>query len=173
MLEWVRNTPAFRMHLTVFCVIIRNVWWDISNSYMARGIDLVVVLKYTFFQLTSNVEKISVRLTRFRRSYINRPAIVLTNHTSLTPAVSFDLFIDNYFTSFRLFVCLPALELTTFEQRALLCLKWPRFFFCSCFFLMVVYLRNLFFLNICLARMLLTPRWVSRQKDDKMWNSYP
>ena len=37
MLEFVRNTPAFRMHLTMFCVIITNVWWDISNSYMARG----------------------------------------------------------------------------------------------------------------------------------------
>ena len=35
----------------------------------------------------------------------------------LTPTVSFDLFMDNYFTSFRLFVCLPTLELTTFEQE--------------------------------------------------------
>ena len=34
----------------------------------------------------------------------------------LTPTVSFDLSMDNYFTSFRLFVCLPNLELTTFEQ---------------------------------------------------------
>ena len=35
----------------------------------------------------------------------------------LTPTVSFDLSMDNYFTSFRLFVCLPTLELTTFEQE--------------------------------------------------------
>ena len=35
----------------------------------------------------------------------------------LTPAVSFDLCMDNYFTSFRLFVCLPTLLLTTFEQE--------------------------------------------------------
>ena len=35
----------------------------------------------------------------------------------LTPTVSFDLFLDNYFTSFRLFVCWPTLELTTFEQE--------------------------------------------------------
>ena len=34
----------------------------------------------------------------------------------LAPTVSFDLFMDNYFTSFRLFVCLPTLELTTCEQ---------------------------------------------------------
>ena len=35
----------------------------------------------------------------------------------LTPTVSFDLFVDNYFTCFRLFVCLPILELTTFKQE--------------------------------------------------------
>ena len=34
----------------------------------------------------------------------------------LTPTVSFYLFMDNYCTSFRLFVCLPTLELTTCEQ---------------------------------------------------------
>ena len=35
----------------------------------------------------------------------------------LTPTVSFNLSMDNYFTSFRLFVCLPTLELTTFKQE--------------------------------------------------------
>ena len=35
----------------------------------------------------------------------------------LTATVSFDLFMDNYLTSFRLFVCLPTLELKTFEQE--------------------------------------------------------
>ena len=35
----------------------------------------------------------------------------------LAPTVSFDLFMDNYFTSFGLFVSLPTLELTTFEQE--------------------------------------------------------
>ena len=35
---------------------------------------------------------------------------------------------------------------------------------------MIVYLQNIFLLNTLLARMLLTPRWVSRQKDEKMWN---
>ena len=37
MLEEVLNTPAFRFHLTMFCVIITNVRWDILNSYVARG----------------------------------------------------------------------------------------------------------------------------------------
>ena len=34
----------------------------------------------------------------------------------LIATVSFDLFLDNYFTSFRVFICLPTLELTTIEQ---------------------------------------------------------
>ena len=35
----------------------------------------------------------------------------------LIPIVSFDLIMDNYFASFRIFICLPTLELTTFEQE--------------------------------------------------------
>ena len=34
-----------------------------------------------------------------------------------TPTVSFYLFMDNYFTSICLFICLPTLKLTTFEQE--------------------------------------------------------
>ena len=43
--------------------------------------------------------------------------VVLRLMECLAPTVSFDLFMDNYFISFRLFVCLPALELTTYEQE--------------------------------------------------------
>ena len=35
----------------------------------------------------------------------------------LPPAVSFDLFIDNYFTSFRLFVLLTQLEVNNIRSR--------------------------------------------------------
>ena len=35
----------------------------------------------------------------------------------LTPTGSFDLFMDNYFTSFRLFVHLSTLKLTTLKQE--------------------------------------------------------
>ena len=35
----------------------------------------------------------------------------------LTPTASFDLSMDNYFTSFRYFVYLSTLELTTFKQE--------------------------------------------------------
>ena len=46
------------------------------------GIDLVVAFEYTFFQLCHNAEQISVRLAGFRRSYVKRPAVVLTSNTS-------------------------------------------------------------------------------------------
>ena len=42
--------------------------------------------------------------------------IVLWLMECLALTVSFDLFMDNYCTSFRLFDCLPILELTTCEQ---------------------------------------------------------
>ena len=45
---------------------------------------MVAAIEYTFFQLCSNIEQISVRLARFRRSYVKRPAIVLTSYTSYT-----------------------------------------------------------------------------------------
>ena len=66
---WPRSDPFF---------------WQNPCSGCNSGIDLVVALEYTFFQLCSNVEQISVRLARFRRSYVKRPAIVLTSHTSYT-----------------------------------------------------------------------------------------
>ena len=44
--------------------------------------------------------------------------VVLWLMERLTRTVRFGLFMDNYFTSFRLFVCLSLLlELTTFEQE--------------------------------------------------------
>ena len=66
---WPRSDPFF---------------WQNPCSGCNSGIDLVVVLEYTFFQLCSNVEQISVRLARFRRRYVKCPAIVLTSHTSYT-----------------------------------------------------------------------------------------
>ena len=44
--------------------------------------------------------------------------IVLRFMKCLTPTLSFNLFTDNYLISFRLFVCLPTLELATFKQEA-------------------------------------------------------
>ena len=46
-----------------------------------------------------------------------RDNVVLRLMECFTPTVSFDLLMDNYFTSFRLFVCLPTLELTTFKHE--------------------------------------------------------
>ena len=53
-----------------------------ENSGCNSGIDLVFTVEYTFFQLCSNVEQISVSLARFRRSYVKRPLVVLTSPTS-------------------------------------------------------------------------------------------
>ena len=55
----------------------------------------------------------SLRFTRFRRSYVNHPAVVLTNHCQ----------------SYTVFLL---------DVR---CSKWPWSFFCSCFFPMIVHLR--------------------------------
>ena len=54
-----------------------------------------------------------LRFTRFRRSYVNHPAVVLTNHCQ----------------SYTVFLL---------DVR---CSKWPWSFFCSCFFPMIVHLR--------------------------------
>ena len=101
----------------------------------------LLLLNMLFFQLCSNAEQISVRLARFRRSYVKLPAVILTSKTSYT-AFLLDLHCD--------------------VQSG----HVP--FFCSCLFPMIMYLRNLFLLNTLLTRMLLAPRWVSRQKDEKM-----
>ena len=37
MLKGVLSISVFRLHLVMFCAIITNIWWAISNSYMARG----------------------------------------------------------------------------------------------------------------------------------------
>ena len=43
--------------------------------------------------------------------------VVLRLMECLAPTVSFNLFMDNYFTFFRLFVCSPTWVLTTYEQE--------------------------------------------------------
>ena len=63
--NWSRSGP--------FC------WQNPCSGYNS-GFDMVVVLEYTFFQLCCNIERKFFRFTRFIRSYVNHPAIVLTNH---------------------------------------------------------------------------------------------
>ena len=45
-----------------------------------RGFDLVVVLENNFFQLCYYNPRKFLRFTRFIRSYVNHPAVVLINH---------------------------------------------------------------------------------------------
>ena len=54
-----------------------------------------------------------------------------------------------------------------FVQHRTNFLGWPRSLFCSCLFPKVEHLRNLFWLSRPVVQMLLTPRWVRRQKDVK------
>ena len=79
-------------------------------------------------------------LKRFRKNYVNRSDVVLTNHTS--------------YIAFLLDV-----------RCAVQCGHVP--FFSSCLYPMLEHLRNLFLLSTPVPRMLLTPRWVSRRKDVK------
>ena len=68
-----------------FCVWLRSdpFFWQNWCSGHNSGIDLVVALKYTFFQLCSNAEQIFLRLARYRRSSVKHP-VNLTSQTSYT-----------------------------------------------------------------------------------------
>ena len=94
---------------------------------------LLLLLNVLFFNFVPTPSK-SIRFTRFRRSYINCTAVVLTNHCQS-------------YTAFLL------------DVR---CSKLTRSFFCSCLSPMIVHLRYLFLLSTRVARMLLTLRWISR-----------
>ena len=96
--------------------------WQNPCSGSNSGTDLVVTLEYIFYNFVLPPNK-PVRLTRFRRSYVNYTAVVLTNH------------FQNY-TAFLLDVC---------------CSLWPRSFFCSWLCPMLVHLRSLFLLSTSVA----------------------
>ena len=213
------NTPVLKLHLIMFCAIITNIWWDIPNSYLARGwfvflwifhkncsysisskswrrqrliafvlanaiqyprtlknniyhsnkrgpslffysdtnsvlshvlvhsvdknhnldvtveLILLLLLNILYFNFVPTPNK-SLRSVSFRRSYVNSPAVILTNHC----------------------------QSSTFLLDVR-CSKWLRSFFWSCLSLIIVHLRNVVLLSKPVARMLLTPRWVSRRKD--------
>ena len=79
----------------------------------------------------------SLRFTRFRRSNVNRTAVVLTNHCQSYIAFLLDVF----------------------------CSKWPCSFFYSCLSPMIAHSLNVFLLSTRAALILLIARWVSRRKD--------
>ena len=69
---------------------------------------------------------------------------------------------------FRRFVVVPTtVKVILLFLRHVRCWKWPRSFFCSCLSPMIVHLGNLFLLSTPVARMLLTPRWLSRRRHVK------
>ena len=85
------------------------------NSFWNSGIDLVFALEYAFFQLCSSAKQISVRLARFRGSYVKCTAVILTSDAS--------------YTVFLLDVCCVV--------------QSGQITFCSCLSPMIVYLHNL------------------------------
>ena len=95
----------------------------------------LLLLNIFSFNFVSTSNK-SLSITRFRRSYVNRTAVVLTNHCQSYTAFLFD-------------VC---------------CSKWSHSFFCSSLPAMIVHLDKLFLLSTRVAWMLLISRWVSRRK---------
>ena len=114
-------------------------WWQNPCCGYNSGTDLVVALEYIFFNFVPTTSK-SLQFTRFRKSYRNLTAVILTNHCQS-------------YTAFLL------------DVR---CSKWPRSFsFCSWLTQMIVYLRNLFLMSTRVTRMLLTPGWVNRRRDVK------
>ena len=98
----------------------------------------LLFLNLLCFNFASTPNK-SLMFTRFRRSFVNIPVVILTNHCQSYAA---------FFLDVR-------------------CSKWPRSIFLQLFVPLIVHLRNLFLLSTPVARMLLTSRWVSRQKDMK------
>ena len=116
---WPRSHPFFRQNPCSGC-----------NS----GIDLLVALEYTLFQLCSNAKKF------------------LLDWQDSEEAM-------HYCRSNQ-----PHKLHSVFAWCALHYSEWPC---CSYLSLMLVYLYDLFLLSTPLARMLLTPRWVSRRKDVK------
>ena len=112
--------------------------WQNPSSGCNSGTDFVVVLECIIFNFVPTLNK-SLRFTRVRRNYVNRTAVVLTNHCQS-------------YTAFCLMCAVQSGHLP---------------FFCSSLSPMMVHLRNLFLLSTRVPRKLLTPRWVSRRKDVK------
>ena len=131
---------------TIFSFRYQSCVWPRSDPFFEcsgynSGTDLVVNLEYTFFQLFFQ------RWTNF--CYVDK--------------IQRKLCKDPFCRSNQ-----PHKLHSLFSWRALRCSKWPRFFFRSCLSPTIVHLHNLFLLSTLLARILLIPMWVSRQRDKKM-----
>ena len=109
--------------------------WKHPCSGCNSGTDLDVVFEYIFFNLVPTSKR-SLRFTRFRRSYVSRTDVVLTNHCQSYTAFSAWCALSKLARSFFLQLSAPNGSLIFVEHTPV-------------------------------AWMLLTPRWVSRQKDVK------
>ena len=95
-----------RNHHNFFIHFIINTWpssglfcrqnpWSGCNS----GTDLIVVLEYIFLNFVPTPNE-SRRFTRFRRCYVNRTAVVLTNHCQSFTAFLLDVRCSEWSRSF-------------------------------------------------------------------------
>ena len=119
--------------------------WLVGRWSVVGG-RLVGSFKETLFNILSSnfapTPNKPLRFTRFRRSYVNRTVVVLTNHCQSYPAFLLDVRFSKWLLSF--------------------------FFFYSFLSPMILQLRSLFLLSTPAVWMSLTPRWVSRRKDMKL-----
>ena len=134
-------------------VLVHSV--DKTHVLVVVTVELIWLLFLNIFILSTLFQQRTLSFTRFRGSYVNRTAVVLTNHCQSYTAFLLDVVLTNHCQ------CCTAFLLDVG------CSKWPRYFFCSCLSPMIVHLRNLLLLRTCVAQVLLTPWWVSRQKDVK------
>ena len=113
--------PGDHHHFFIWISILGHVLaYSVDKTHvMVVTVELIGLLFLNVFSFNfAPTPKKSLRFTRFRRSYVNLPAVVLTNHRQS-------------YTAFLLDVC---------------CLMWTRSFFCTCLSPMIVHLRNLFLL---------------------------
>ena len=75
MLEKVLNTPVFRLPLVMFCIIVRNIWCNISNSYM-------VLNNLPFLEYFRKVG-LTTSLRKARRSRDSSLSSLLIRYTTL------------------------------------------------------------------------------------------
>ena len=108
--------PPLFLHLDTNPVIGHALVHSVDKTHvLVVTVELIWLLLFNIrsFNFVSTPIK-SLRFTRFRKSYVNHPVLVLPNHCQS-------------YTAFLLDVC---------------CSKWPSSFFCSCLFPIIVHLRS-------------------------------
>ena len=200
--------------MVICCVIITNIWWDISNSYITLGqfvflwifqkncIDNIsrksrrdsspspLLIRYnthTPWRTTSNIQTnedhhhFFIQYESCVHAHVLVHSIDKTHALVVTREFIWFLFLNilsfNFvptlnkylrFTRFRRsYVNHPYVALIKVTLIFCFLFKVTTFHFLSCLSPMMVHLHKLFLLSTPFARISLTLRWLSRQKDVK------